>query len=106
MNIAKNYFECALGYEDDHFFERPIALPCGHCSCLECIKKFKENTTLEKVKCRICGKLNSLKNDYSETVIAQSFKESNLKLLINELINQYKHTFRGFKGVFKSSCCI
>ena len=68
MNISNKIFKCALGYEDEHFIERPITLPCGHCSCFECIKRFKENTSLKEVKCDICGKLNSLENDIKDYV--------------------------------------
>ena len=99
MNISNKIFKCALGYEDEHFIERPITLPCGHCSCFECIKRFKENTSLKEVKCDICGKLNSLENDYSDSILAQSLKESNLQPLIDDLLNQCKETFNSLKSI-------
>jgi hypothetical protein len=100
MNISYNDFKCALGFEDEHFIERPITLPCGHCSCFECIQKFKENTSLKVVRCHRCGKLNSLENDYSESILAQSLIESNLHSLTDALLDQYKDSFNKLKSIF------
>lgn len=43
-------FECALSL-DKHFLETPIALPCGHSVCRNCIPKGPN----QKIVCKVCG---------------------------------------------------
>jgi hypothetical protein len=95
-----DYCKCALSYDFKHYIERPVALPCGHCACFDCIQEFKNNTGLKEILCDICKTPNNLKIEYREFLSVQFLIDSNLPIIENALKDQYEDALRGLKCIF------
>ena len=72
-------------------------LACGHSACYVCIKNFQNTTALTHVKCQSCNKLNILDAEYSESVIAQRFKEAHNDKLIDLLKIELENEMENYK---------
>jgi hypothetical protein len=92
-------FKCALSFDEDHFIERGVTLPCGHLACSNCLYLFKENTGYVEFKCGFCEVLNSLEVNYCESILLKSLVESNYKYLLSDIKNQYEETFKRLKSI-------
>lgn len=95
-------FKCAFSYDEEHFIERPVGLPCGHCACLKCIQSIKENTGFVQIKCGLCDVLNSLDVNYCESALLQNLVKSNYQYLLKEIKTLYEETLRKFKSIFEN----
>ena len=92
MDITVNNLEdfiCVLSFQEKHFLERPITLPCGHSACLECFRAYKKNSGLRKFNCFKCDKENSLENDYFESDLIKNYMTLFSRDILNFLNSQY-----------------
>ena len=97
--INLDCFKCALSFDEEHYIEKGVTLPCGHCACYNCLHSFKENTGFGEFKCGFCEVQNSLDVNYCESILLKNVVESNLKYLLSDLKSQYEETFKRFKSI-------
>ena len=90
----KNSLFCALA-KDEHIFEQPITLSCGHCACKKCISK-----QMQAITCQICHEENHINNlnQFKECLPLIDTIDAYLQDLYEIIYNKFKSAIPHLKG--------
>ena len=91
----KNSLLCAIA-RDQHIFEQPITLSCGHCACKKCLLR-----QTQIVVCEICKEENHMPNllQVKECVPLIETIDAYLEDLYKIIYDKFNETIPHLKGL-------